>query len=474
MSDLAFSTLSELAAGLAAGRYSAVELAQHYLNRIERANPALHAYVHVDADGALQLAAAADARRQAGYVLGPLDGVPIAVKDLCEVQGQVTTAGSQAWLQRRSSITGTAVRRLLQAGMVILGKTHMVEFAFGGWGTNPVMGTPRNPWDLACHRIPGGSSSGSGVAVAAGLAPAALGSDTGGSVRIPAALNGITGLKTTRGLISLHGAVPLSHTLDSIGPLTRDAADAMLLTQVLAGPDEQDAATLAAPRFHYDAGQAAGAGDMPLAGVHIAVMPPEQYPTPVQAEVAQALEQARGVLQALGASLRELPLPFDFHEMMLANGRIIAAEAYALHRDYIEDASLPLGEFVRGRVLSGKSVSAADYIDAMQWHARACGQWRYWMRDIHALLTPAQPFEACPVDQVDEQATPLAAFSRSGNFLGASGLALPAGFSAQGLPVGIQLLGKPFDEATLGRIGAAFQQATDWHRRVPDLAGAGL
>ncbi|OZI69422.1 MULTISPECIES: amidase [Bordetella] len=471
MADLAFSTLSELAAGLAAGRYSAVELARHYLARIERANPALHAYVQVDAEGALQLAAAADARRAAGYVLGPLDGLPIAVKDLCEVRGQVTTAGSQAWRQRRSSFTATAVRRLLDAGMVILGKTHMVEFAFGGWGTNPVMGTPRNPWDLACHRIPGGSSSGSGVAVAAGLAPAALGSDTGGSVRIPAALNGITGLKTTRGLISLHGAVPLSHTLDSIGPMTRDAHDAMLLAQALAGPDPHDAATLAAPRLDY---AAPDEDDAPLAGVHIAVMAPRQYPVAVDADMERSLQQARAVLQALGAHVQERELPFDFHAMMLANGRIIAAEAYARHRGYIEDAGLPLGEFVRARVLGGKALSAADYIEAMQWHAQACRQWRDWMRGIDALLTPAQPFAACPLAEVDEAQTPLAAFSRPGNFLGAAGLALPAGFSAQGLPLGIQLLGKPFDEATLGRIGTAFQRATDWHRRTPDLAAAGL
>src|SRR5690606_18944884 len=256
-------------------------------------------------------------------------------------------AGSQAWRQRRSSFTATAVRRLLDAGMVILGKTHMVEFAFGGWGTNPVMGTPRNPWDLACHRIPGGSSSGSGVAVAAGLAPAALGSDTGGSVRIPAALNGITGLKTTRGLISLHGAVPLSHTLDSIGPMTRDAHDAMLLAQALAGPDPHDAATLAAPRLDY---AAPDEDDAPLAGVHIAVMAPRQYPVAVDADMERSLQQARAVLQALGAHVQERELPFDFHAMMLANGRIIAAEAYARHRGYIEDAGLPLGEFVRARV----------------------------------------------------------------------------------------------------------------------------
>ena len=194
----------------------------------------------VDEDSTIAQARAADQRRAAGYSLSAVDGVPIAVKDLCDIEGQITTGGSQDWVTRRSPTTCTAVERLLRAGMVNLGKTHMVEFAFGGWGTNPVMGTPWNPWDLNTHRTPGGSSSGSGVAVAAALCPAALGSDTGGSVRIPAALNGITGLKTTRGLISLHGALALSGTLDSIGPMTRDMRDAAILTELMAGADPLD------------------------------------------------------------------------------------------------------------------------------------------------------------------------------------------------------------------------------------------
>ena len=241
MSDLAFSTLTQLAQGLRAKKYSSEELAHEYLTRISKGNKKLHAYVLVDEDSTIAQARAADQRRAAGYSLSAVDGVPIAVKDLCDIEGQITTGGSQDWVNRRSPTTCTAVERLLRAGMVNLGKTHMVEFAFGGWGTNPVMGTPWNPWDLNTHRTPGGSSSGSGVAVAAALCPAALGSDTGGSVRIPAALNGITGLKTTRGLISLHGALALSGTLDSIGPMTRDMRDAAILTELMAGADPLDA-----------------------------------------------------------------------------------------------------------------------------------------------------------------------------------------------------------------------------------------
>jgi len=468
MAELAFSSLASLAAGLEARRYSAVELAQHYLARIARANAALGAYVEVDEARTLALAQAADLRRAHDCLLGPLDGLPIAIKDLCEMRGRVTTAGSLAWRGRRSPLTATVVERLLAAGMVPLGKTHMVEFAFGGWGTNPLMGTPRNPWDLGAHRIPGGSSSGSGVAVAAGLAPAAIGSDTGGSVRIPAALNGVTGLKTTCGFISRHGAVPLSATLDSIGPLTRDARDAALLTQALAGPDEHDPATLAAPRFDAALPRP---GARPLQGVRIAVLPETQYPMPVAPAVTAALQAARRVLQDLGAQVEEVHVPFDFHGLMLSNGRIIAAEAYALHRAYIEDPAQPFGPYVRQRILAGKALSAADYLAAMEEHARTRQAWKDWMAATDALLTPALPFEACLLEEVDEAATPLAAFSRAGNFLGACGLALPAGFGAHGMPVGIQLLGKPYDDGLLCRIGIAFQHATDWHLRHPDLRG---
>lgn len=472
MSEIAFATLGELADGLAKGRYSSVELTQHFLDRIAQANPALGAYVSVDNTSALRLAEAADARRRAGYgLLSPLDGVPVAVKDLCDIQGQVTTAGSEAWRERRSSATATAVTRLLDAGMVMLGKTHMVEFAFGGWGTNPVMGTPRNPWDLQAPRIPGGSSSGSGVAVAAGLAPAALGSDTGGSVRIPAALNGITGLKTTRGLISLHGAVALSTTLDSIGPLTRDTRDAMLLTALMAGPDAQDPLTQGLPAFQF---QEPANGAQPLRGIRIALMPPSQHPIAVEADALSALDDARRVLVDLGAEVAEMPFPFDFRELMLRNGQIIAAEAYAMHREYIEDAALPIGQYVRARVLSGKGVSAADYIAALQAHAQARQAWLAWMHNIDAVLTPCAPFGARLLADVDEAATPLAAFTRAGNYVNASGLALPAGFTAGGLPLGVQLLGKPNAEGTLGKIGMAFQAVTDWHRRHPDLKAIGL
>jgi aspartyl-tRNA(Asn)/glutamyl-tRNA(Gln) amidotransferase subunit A len=456
-----FASMTQLAAALACGSITALDLADLYLERIRRANAKLNAFVHVDEELARRHACASDERRASGLARGRLDGVPIAFKDLLEFEGCPTGVGSALWKERRSTTTATAVRNLLAAGMVPLGKTQMVEFAFGTWGANPRLGTPWNPWDLDTHRVPGGSSSGSGVAVAAGLAPAAIGSDTGGSVRIPAALNGITGLKTSGGLIDTAGAFPLSHTLDTIGPMTHSAEDAAMLCVAMLGLE-----SAAARKFGF----CASAGDVSLTGMHITVLPPDQYPIAVEGYVTSAIDDAQRVLRALGADVVERRFPFAFDDLMRRNGQLIAAEAYAVHRAYIEDEQSPIGAGVRRRVLGGKAISAADYIDALAHRRAACAQWIDWMRDGDALLTPTVPMAACPVDAVDESVTPLASFTRAGNYLDTCALSLPAGFSEGGLPVGVQLLGRPWTDATLLRAGMAFQQVTEWHRRTPRLA----
>jgi aspartyl-tRNA(Asn)/glutamyl-tRNA(Gln) amidotransferase subunit A len=456
-----FASMTELAAALARGSTSALELAELYLERIRRANAKLNAFVHVDEDLARRHARAADERRASGVTLGRLDGLPIALKDLLEIEGRPTGVGSALWKDRRSTSTATVVRNLLAAGLVPLGKTQMVEFAFGTWGANPHLGTPWNPWDLGTHRVPGGSSSGSGVAVAAGLAPAAIGSDTGGSVRIPAALNGIAGLKTSGGLISTEGAFPLSRTLDTIGPMTRSANDAALLCAAMLGRESDAAQPFAI---------CATPGKASLARMRITVLPPDQYPMAVDHDVTSAIDEAQRVLRALGAEVVERRFPIAFDDLMRRNGQLIAAEAYAVHRAYIEDETLPVGAGVRRRVLGGKTIGAADYIDALSDRRAARAQWIDWMRDCDALLTPTVPIAACPVEAVDEGVTPLASFTRAGNYLDACALSLPAGFSAIGLPVGVQLMGRPRTDATLLRLGVAFQQATEWHRRTPPLA----
>jgi aspartyl-tRNA(Asn)/glutamyl-tRNA(Gln) amidotransferase subunit A len=350
--------------------------------------------------------------------------------------------------------------------MIPLGKTHMVEFAFGGWGRNEPMGAPWNPWDMRTHRVAGGSSSGSAVAVAGGLAPAAIGSDTGGSIRIPSALCGLTGLKPTYGLVSLHGAFPLSASLDSIGPLAHTVEDVAALTAAIAGADPRDPATQRAPVVDF-----AAALDRPpdVRGMRITAPSSEQFPSSTEPDVIRAFDDAVAVLRELGATIESEGLPLDFNEAMVRNGRIIAAEAYKVHRDYIDDPRLEIDPWVRKRVLSGKAITAAEYDEEIARQRRATAWFAEWMRNRDALLTPTLPITATPLDEVDESTTPLATWTRAANYLGACALSLPAGFSADGLPIGVQLTGAAFTEPVLVRLGRAFQQATDWHRRRPDL-----
>ena len=439
-----------------------------YLGRIASLDHRLHAFVEVYRDDALAAAEAADRERDAGRASGVLHGLPIAIKDLVHLRGRRTTAGSKSRPYGVAQETATAAERLLAGGMIPLGKTHLVEFAFGGWGRNAPMGAPWNPWDARVHRVAGGSSSGSAVAVAAGLAPAAIGSDTGGSIRIPAALCGLTGLKPTYGVISLAGVFPLATTLDSLGPITRTVDDAALLAAVMAGHDPRDVATLSAPAIDF-AGALAAEPD--VRGMRITAPPVEQFTWPAEPDVLRVRAEAIGVFRELGAKVEEARAPFDFEDVMLRNGRIIAAEAYALHRGYIEDPALEIDPWVRKRTLGGKAISAADYIDELAARRKTAGAFADWMRGRDALLTPTLPIVAAPIDQVDEATTPLATFTRAANYLGACALSLPAGFSSQGLPIGAQLMGAPFADATLVRLGRAFQRATDWHLRRPDLSG---
>jgi aspartyl-tRNA(Asn)/glutamyl-tRNA(Gln) amidotransferase subunit A len=464
MSDLPFHSLAALARQLARRETTSRAIVDACLDRIAAADGKLHAFIEVYARDARALADAADLARATGFARGPLHGLPIALKDLLEIDGRQTTAGSKSWLGRKSNHTATAVNRLLAAGMIPLGKTHMVEFAFGGWGRNEPMGAPWNPWDPATHRVAGGSSSGSAVAVAAGMVPAAIGSDTGGSIRIPAALCGLTGLKPTYGLVSLHGAVPLSTLFDSVGPLAHDVADVALLTDAMSGPDPLDPATLLAPRVDC-AAALAGASD--VRGLRITALAPEQFPAYLQADVRRCRDEAVAMFRDLGAVVEEMRVPFDFDAYAASLGMLLAAEAYSYHRAYAEDESVPIDPWVRKRILGGKTITAADYLNAVTAVRRAQVAFAAWMRGRDALLTPTLPITAVPVADVDEATAPLAALTRPVNYLGGCGLTLPAGLSTAGLPIGVQLIGAAFAEPMLIRLGRAFQDATDWHRRRP-------
>ena len=465
-SDLPLRPLAELSDLLARGEVCSRDIVDACLDRIAALDGKLHAFVEVYADEARRRADAADRERTGGGARGGLAGLPIALKDLLDIEGRSTTAGSKSWRGRIAASTATTVERLIAVGMIPLGKTHMVEFAFGGWGRNEPMGAPWNPWDMRTHRVAGGSSSGSAVAVAGGLAPAAIGSDTGGSIRIPSALCGLTGLKPTYGLVSLHGAFPLSASLDSIGPLAHTVEDVAALTAAIAGADPRDPATQRAPVVDF-----AAALDRPpdVRGMRITAPSSEQFPSSTEPDVIRAFDDAVAVLRELGATIESEGLPLDFNEAMVRNGRIIAAEAYKVHRDYIDDPRLEIDPWVRKRVLSGKAITAAEYDEEIARQRRATAWFAEWMRNRDALLTPTLPITATPLDEVDESTTPLATWTRAANYLGACALSLPAGFSADGLPIGVQLTGAAFTEPVLVRLGRAFQQATDWHRRRPDL-----
>src|SRR5215510_4487963 len=355
-------TLTDLSAGLAAKKFSSREVVDSLLGRIDKANGKLHAFTEVYAKEAKSLADAADKARTSGFPLPALHGLPIAYKDLCDIAGRIGTGGSKMFEKRVATETSNTVERLTAAGMVPLGKLHMVEFAFGGWGTNPLMGAPWNPWDLATHRVPGGSSSGTGVAVAARLAPAGIGSDTGGSVRIPAAFNGLVGLKVTFGRIGLSGTMLLSWSLDSIGPMARCVEDCALMLNALAAPDPRDPTTLDQPLEDFTLATRPGS----IEGMRVAMAETQQLPDFMHADVTRAWQSAGRTFESLGANVEAVRLPDWYFDLSKPAGTIIASEAYALHRDYIEDTGKAIGPGVRARAQAAKTFSPGSYPEEMR------------------------------------------------------------------------------------------------------------
>ena len=458
--DPVWATVADLSRAFEARTLSPVEVLEALLDRIRRRQPALHAFVTVYEADARLAAEAADRAIRAGHRVGPLHGVPIALKDIVELEGRVTTGGSQVWANRVSPVTATLAERLVAAGMIVLGKTHTVEFAMGSFGTNTHRGTPWNPWDLAVHRAPGGSSSGSAVAVAAGLAPVAIGTDTGGSVRLPAAWCGTVGLKVTVGRISTHGVLPLSSTLDTPGPLARSVEDAALIFRVLNGPDPRDPQTLAWTPLDPLPALRRGA-----AGLRLAVLPGEER-AGVDAAVLAAYDAAAETLAGLGARIVRPALPNRFQDYAAATGRIIGAEGYRFVGHLVDDPSLPIDPHVRPRILIGRDMSARDYLltlAAREAHRRA---FVAALADTDALLTPTTQTAAIPVVEIDQSGT-AAHFTRAGNYLGLCGLAVPNGVTAGGLPTSLQILCHAGEEATALRIGWAYEQATGWKERRP-------
>lgn len=459
--QLAFEPVHRLRDRITTGEVSPVQIVEAYLDRIARYDTKLHAYIDVYADDARVAAKAATDAIASGHRIGPLHGIPVAVKDIVEIAGRVTTGGCMAWHDRRSHDTATLVQKMIAAGMIVLGKTHTVQFAMGGWGTNQQFGTPWNPWDLEVHRTPGGSSAGSGVAVAAGLAPWAIGTDTGGSVRLPSAWCGLAGLKTTIGRISTYGVLPLAATLDTPGPMARDVEDAALLLAVLQGADPRDSRTRGVVDIDPVAHLKRGAR-----GFRVAVIPRRERQG-VDPEILASFDAALDVLSNLGAEVVQLDsLPLSFSDFAERTGNIIYAEGYSVVGDLCDQAALPLDEDVRPRILAGKRVSARQYLDALAEMGRVKSLFAAALDAFDVLATPTIGTPAIPLDHVDQTSTP-AGFTRAVNLLERCALTVPNGFTRGGLPSGLQLIGRPYDEGTVLRIGWAYEQATHWHHRTP-------
>ena len=470
MADLFWASMTELAGLIGTKAVSPVEVTRVHLERIASHDTALKSYITICADSALAAAREAEAALMAGRPLGPLHGVPYGLKDLYDTAGIKTTGGSKILGDRVPTADATVTRRLAEAGAVLLGKLNMVEFAYGPEGFNPHYGDAHNPWDRATHRLTGGSSSGSGAAVAAGLAPGALGSDTGGSIRIPASLCGITGLKPTYGRVSRAGVLPLAWSMDHVGPMTRTAADAALMLTAMAGYDAADPSTSVLPVPDY---RAALTGD--VKGLRVGLLR-GFFLDGATPEVRAAVEQAARTLAAAGAVVDEVSL-VQMGNTGPAAFAIIGSEALAYHAPTLRTRADDYDPEVARRLKTAAFIGGHHYVRAQQVRAliRADVDAALARRDV--LLAPSTPMTAPALDDrqvaLGDGPSPvrpaLIRFTQPFNLSGHPACSVPCGFTPAGLPVGMQIVGRPFDEATVLRAADAFQRLTDFHARRPVL-----
>ena len=456
---------------VATKQVSPVEVVRTYLERISGLDPTVRAFITVSADAALEAARAAESVLMAGHPVGPLHGVPWAPKDLYSTKGLRTTGGSKILGEWVPSEDSTVVARLTRAGAIVLGKLNMHEFAYGPEGINAHYGDTRNPWSADAHRIAGGSSSGSGAAVAAALAPGSLGSDTGGSIRIPASLCGITGLKPTYGRVSRAGVLPLAWSMDHVGPMTRSARDCALMLSAIAGYDPADPTTSVLPVPDYGA---ALTGD--VKGLRVGLLR-AHFTDPAAPEVRAAVEGVAKQLEQGGALVDDVNLTQVIH-VATASAAIVASEALAYHAPWMRSRAQDYQPDVRERLRLGAFVNGAHYVRAQQIRALVAREVDEALARRDVLLAPATPLVA-PVlgeretalgDGPSDVRAALLRCTRPFNFSGHPACAAPCGFTAAGLPIGAQIVGRPFDEATVLRVVDAYQRVTDWHTRRPPTA----
>jgi aspartyl-tRNA(Asn)/glutamyl-tRNA(Gln) amidotransferase subunit A len=458
--------LVALAKAIADKKISSREATKSCLDRTAQWQSRLNAFMTIETDEALKAAGEADAALAKGNSRGALHGVPLAHKDMYYDAGKVVTCGSKIRRDFVATTTSTALQRLKDAGTVRLGSLQMAEFAYGPTGHNAHFGAVHNPWNI--DHITGGSSSGSGAAVAARLTSAALGSDTGGSVRMPAHFCGVTGLKSTVGRVSRAGAMPLSQSLDTVGPLAQSAEDCALLLGLMAGADPEDPTAIAGALPDYMA-----ATKQPMQGITIGV-PTAFYVDDLDSEVARVLDETIATLKREGAQIVKVELP-DQRQLSSASQLVLAVEAAAFHKRWMIERPQDYGAQVLMRLQNGLAVPAVSYLEAMRWRGAALSAHAAATAGVDAVIAPVSPIPAPTIVESDVGNSPeadvvlprITRFTRPVNYLGVPALSIPCGFTRSGLPVGLQLIGRSFDEAALLRIGAAFQRATDFHARVP-------
>lgn len=462
-------SLLEVGQLVANRQVSPVELTEVTLERIMELEPTINAFITVLADEALQVARAHEQMIMAGYFLGPLHGIPLALKDNLYMQGVRTTAGSKILADFVPVADATVTARLKAAGAVIVGKTNMHEFAWGGTTANPHYGPTRNPWDPS--RFPAGSSGGSGAAVGAREVFGAIGTDTGGSIRLPAAVNGCVGLRPTIGRVSNHNVVPLAWTMDTVGPMARTVADAAAMFQIIAGYDPLDEASSTAPISDYLTSL-----DRNVQGICIGVVPTYFF-SHLQPAVHDAVRAAIETLVATGAQVVEIDIA-NIDGNISAQLTIESAEPSTFHQRWLRERPQDYGDDVRILLEMGEMYLASHYLQAQRYRALLRNEFISAFNQVDVFICPTLPFVATPLgattvviegDEKEDMLSAIMQYTGVPSLTGLPALSVPCGFSPDGLPIGMQIIGKPFAEATVLRVGHQYQQVTSWHTREPDL-----
>ena len=466
--EICYMSAGELGPLIKRGELSPVEVIEAHLSRIRATEPVLNSFITLLPEEAMASARQAERDIRAGRYRGPLHGIPVGLKDLFETGGVRTTSGSRIYDNYVPAEDCTVAARFREAGAILLGKLNMHQFAYGPTGENPDYGHMHNPWNP--EMVSGGSSGGSGSATAAGQCTITTGSDTGGSIRIPAALCGIVGLKPTYGRVSRHGLTPLAWSMDHPGPMVRTVEDAALTMNIIAGYDPRDVASANLPVPDFTASLN---GD--IKGLRIGI-PKQYFEAPLDPEVRQSVNDALGHLESLGAEVREVDFP-EFNDAASISTTMLMAEASACFRDLLATDGSRLYEPVRLRLEAGLFISAADYLRAQQGRAVFDQAARSLLEDVDLLAGPTEPVTAPPLLQQQVQAgeqeigtvAALTQYTRPYNVTGFPAISVPCGFSSHGMPIGLQLAGRPFDEETVLRAAHAYEQSTEWHGMRPQI-----